>query len=286
MAHTLANVALSDTFEAWRQRTNNMTAAFTANVVTTANTLHSNGLPRAVTTGSFQLFGDVNANTFYANGQIRGGSRSRAQELTVGTNTYFQGAQIRVKGNVRTDANTNIFGNTTVGNVVMRPSPSGLSPIEFHGGNNVVNNVVLKSYSEAIANVTIASNTSGNTPYTFNLGRSTIVKLILNSNVNINVANAKPGVATSFTIVAEQGTSHYNANTPGIENNPPGIGHQIYFGGNSIQNFLFTDGLKPNLGNTTNTLQGATDVITFFTFDGGQNIYGSHSILNASANNS
>ena len=261
-----ANVALTDTFETWRTKTNDVLATVSANTITTANTLFANGLPKAVTTGFGQLFGDLSANTFFANGSIRGGTKARLKDLSIGTNAYFEGAQIRVKGNSRLQANVNVFGNTVVGNVVMRIPAAG-KVTTLHGSNNFVNNVILKSYSEALSNTTIAANSQGNTTYTMNLGRSLIHNLTLNSNVNLNVANATPGVATSFTLVAVQGS---------VANK------QIYFGGNSTQNFLFTDGNKPTLS----SLVGGVDVITFFTFDGGQNIYGSHSILNASANNS
>lgn len=261
-----ANVALTDTFETWRTKTNDLLASQSANTITTANTTYGNGLPRAVTTGFAQLFGDFSANQFFANGSIRGGTKARPRELSVGTNTFFEGAQIRVKGNSRLQANVNVFGNTMVGNVVMRPAAAG-KVNTLHGGNNTVNNVILKSYTETLSNTTIAANPASNTTFTMNLGRSLIHNLTLNANINLNVANAKPGVATSFTLVAIQGS------TPN---------RQIWFGGNSTQNFLFTDGNKPTLSSTA----GGVDVITFFTFDGGQNIYGSHSILNASANNS
>lgn len=261
-----ANVALSDTFETWRVQTNQLLASLSSNTITTANTTYGNGLPRAVSTGFAQLFGDFSANQFFANGAIRGGTKSRPRELSISTNTFFEGAQIRVKGNSRLQANVNVFGNTVVGNVVMRIPAAG-KVNTLHGSNNFVNNVILKSYSEALSNTTIAANSTGNTTYTMNLGRSLIHNLTLNSNVNLNVANAVPGVATSFTLITTQGS------TPG---------HNIWFGGNSTQNFLFTDGNKPTLSSTA----AGVDVITFFTFDGGQNIYGSHSILNASANNS
>lgn len=261
-----ANVALTDTFETWRTKTNDLLASQSANTITTANTTYGNGLPRAVTTGFAQLFGDFSANQFFANGSIRGGTKSRPRELNVSTNTFFEGAQIRVKGNSRLQANVNVFGNTVVGNVVMRPASAG-KVNTLHGGNNTVNNVILKSYTETLSNTTIAANPASNTTFTMNLGRSLIHNLTLNANINLNVANAKPGVATSFTLVAIQGST---------------ADRQIWFGGNSTQNFLFTDGNKPTLSSTA----GGVDVITFFTFDGGQNIYGSHSILNASANNS
>jgi hypothetical protein len=261
-----ANVALTDTFETWRTKTNDLLASQSANTITTANTTYGNGLPRAVTTGFAQLFGDFSANQFFANGSIRGGTKARPRELNISTNTFFEGAQIRVKGNSRLQANVNVFGNTVVGNVVMRPAAAG-KVNTLHGGNNTVNNVILKSYTETLSNTTIAANPASNTTFTMNLGRSLIHNLTLNANINLNVANAKPGVATSFTLVAIQGST---------------ADRQIWFGGNSTQNFLFTDGNKPTLSSTA----GGVDVITFFTFDGGQNIYGSHSILNASANNS
>ena len=86
-----ANVQLTDDFNTWRTRTNKTLAAFSANTITTANTLYANGTAKALTFGHAVLRGTLSANQLYANSYISGGEFGNPDTLTITTNNYTYG---------------------------------------------------------------------------------------------------------------------------------------------------------------------------------------------------
>ena len=86
-----ANVQLTDDFNTWRTRTNKTLAAFSANTITTANTLYANGTAKALTFGHAVLRGTLSANQLYANSYLSGGEFGNPDTLTITTNNYTYG---------------------------------------------------------------------------------------------------------------------------------------------------------------------------------------------------
>ena len=89
-----ANVQLSDNFNTWRTRTNQIAAAMSSNTFTVANTVHANGAAKAITTGHGILNGSISSGELYANVHISGGEYSRKRTLTIASNTHITGRTV------------------------------------------------------------------------------------------------------------------------------------------------------------------------------------------------
>ena len=104
-----ANVQLSDNFNTWRTRTNQIAAAMSSNTFTVANTLYSNGCVKAVTTGHGQILGSISVEEIYANTHLSGGELGNEDTLTIISNTHIEGRIV-----VANDAVFGMDGNEEV----------------------------------------------------------------------------------------------------------------------------------------------------------------------------
>jgi len=132
-------------------------------------------------------------------------------------------------------------------------APSILLNGTLQGG--VIKNTRLESYSESVNVV----NSITTTTYTIDLSASNIFDLTLNNNVTFTFSNApSAGVLRNSTIILRQGSS-----------------------GNRLATFTgarYTDGITPVLSTGVNQ----TDVLTFFTVDGGITYFGTFAMANVS----
>jgi len=247
-----ANVALSDTFESWRTKTNLTLSSLGSNTVTVSNTVHTNGAVTAVTTGHGKLVGDFAANNLYANGGISGGEKGRKRNLTISSNTIFEShLTVNTTGTSTFSGPVNLKGQRTiVGNTTFKSK----SLLSF--ANSVVNNAHLRVFTETISNNAISNTNVGQRDYTINLNKGTIFKLEYSTNTNVIFANAQVDQAHSFTLVSRSVTGK----------------SFLTFG----SNVFFTAGQRPN---TYSTTAGNYDIFTFFTYDG-EKYFASQSIIN------
>ena len=246
-----ANVALTDTFESWRTKTNLVLSALGSNTVTVSNTVHSNGAVTAVSTGHGKIKGDFVANNLYANAGISGGEKGRKRDLTISTNAIFSSyltvnstSTSTFSGPVNFKGKRIIVGNTTF---------KAKSLLNY--ANSVVNNAQFRVYTETLANNTVSNTNVTLKNYTINLNQGSIFKLEYFSNTNVIFANAKVDQVHSFTLISRSraGKSF------------------LTFG----SNVFFTAGSRPN---TYSTSAGNYDIFTFFTYDG-EKYFGSQSII-------
>ena len=132
-------------------------------------------------------------------------------------------------------------------------APSILLNGTLQGG--VIRNTRLESYSESV-NVVSSITTA---TYTIDLSASNIFDLTLNNNVTFTFSNApSAGILRNSTIILRQGSS-----------------------GNRLATFTgarYTDGITPVLSTGANQ----TDVLTFFTVNGGITYFGTFAMANVS----
>lgn len=137
MAIPIQNTTTTNTFDFWRNRTNEMAQAFTNSIVTTDSNPSS-----VAATGNAAITGKFTANSFYANGVIMiSNSMSNA---TITTTSFFVG-------------NNSVSMNVSTGSVTFKGQPLVV-------GNSSVN-AVINATSFSIANgssnlsITLPSNT-------------------------------------------------------------------------------------------------------------------------------
>jgi cytoskeletal protein CcmA (bactofilin family) len=222
-----ANVQLTDDFNTWRTRTNKTLGAFSTNTVTTSNTVHSNGTPKAITYGHATLRGTLSANQLYANSYLSGGEFGNPDTLTITTNNYTYGkltvannatigldgedellsrARLRVTANatfreiVRMDANV-FIGTANTDTLVVNAVSI------FDGEATFRDDVVVT------ANVDITGdsvNITGNTV----IGSANTDTLAINATTDINAATNIDGNVTATGKVTINGNTVIgNANT-------------------------------------------------------------------------
>lgn len=246
-----ANVALSDTFESWRTKTNLTLSSLGSNTVTVSNTVLSDGTSKAITTGHGKIHGDLSTHNLFANVALSGGQKGRLRDLTIATNTTIQSSLVvnstavsTISGPLNLKGKRAFIGNTVYKNESL-----------LNYANSVVNNAHFRVYTETLSNNAIANSTSGTQNYTINLNRGSVFKLEYAGNTNVIFANAKVEQAHSFTLISRSVTGK----------------SFLTFG----SNVFFTAGQRPN---TYSTSAGNYDIFTFFTYDG-EKYFGSQSII-------
>lgn len=133
MSLPIQNTTNTNTFEFWKNRTNDMADAFTKCVVTTDANSSS-----VAANGSAAILGDFTANSFYGNGTIKL-SNSISNAIITTTTLYLGNTDVSI--NISSNTFTikgqtlNIEGNTSA-NIVVTPSSLTL-------GNSTVNVSIL-----------------------------------------------------------------------------------------------------------------------------------------------
>lgn len=222
-----ANVQLTDDFNTWRTRTNKTLAAFSTNTVTTSNTVHSNGTPKAITYGHATLRGTLSANQLYANSYLSGGEFGNPDTLTITTNNYtygkltvannatigldgedelFSKARLRVTANatfrdiVRMDANV-FIGTANTDTLVVNAVSTFDGEATFRDDVTVTANVSVTGDSV---------NITGNTV----IGSANTDTLAINATTDINAATNIDGNLTATGKATINGNTVIgNANT-------------------------------------------------------------------------
>lgn len=117
-------------------------------------------------------------------------------------------------------------------------------------------NLVFKSYTENVTNL----GTITDTTFNLDLSQSSVYQITLGANVDFTFTNPPAsGQMRSVTLILTQdGTGSRTAN---------------------ITNEKYTEGQRPILS----VLPNETDIMTFFTFDGGSSYYGSFAMANVSS---
>lgn len=253
-----ANVQLTDDFNTWRTRTNKTLAAFSTNTVTTSNTVHSNGTPKAITYGHATLRGTLSANQLYANSYLSGGEFGNPDTLTITTNNYTYGkltvannATIGLDGEdeLFSKARLRVTANATFRDIVRMDANVFIGTANT---DTLVVNAVSTFDGEATFrdDVTVTANVS-----------------VTGDSVNIT-GNTVIGSANTDTL-AINATTDINAAT-NIDGNLTATG-KATFNGNTVIGNANTDTLIVGADATFNgpvTLNGVTDVSGAMVFNG------------------
>lgn len=117
MTITVANTQLTNTYDYWRNRTNELAYALSNYVITT----DSNN-----TTGNAYVNGTFSATTITANSGLRGGNVSTSAVLTITSNVNITGTIISVGSNVIMNSSSLSIGNSTV-NTTINSTSIGIS---------------------------------------------------------------------------------------------------------------------------------------------------------------
>ncbi len=183
------NTALTNTYDFWRNRTNELADAMSTKTIT----VNSN-----TTTGNAVVNGTFQANNLHIVNTLRGGNNSTSATLVITSN-------LTVNGTVLTIGNSTVNGvanstqisfdiskvNTTTvsvgSNVVINSS-------SYFVGNSTVNTVINSSsistnstisFVVNTSNITVGSNVSVNTSAIF-LGNSTVNTVITSNGLTVN----------------------------------------------------------------------------------------------------
>jgi len=183
------NTALTNTYDFWRNRTNELADAMSTKTIT----VNSN-----TTTGNAVVNGTFQANTFHVVTALRGGNNSTSATLTITSNLTVNETLLTV-GNSTVNVTTNST-QITVG--IAKANTSTISvganviinSSTYFVGNSTVNTVInsssLSTNSIIVSTVnttsiTVGSNVSINTSTLF-LGNSTVNTVITSNAITVN----------------------------------------------------------------------------------------------------
>ena len=253
-----APVELTDDFNTWRTRTNKTLDTLSSNTFTTANTLHSNGTPKAITHGHGQLRGSLSANQLYANTYLSGGEFGNPDTLTITTNNYTYGK-------------LTVANNATIG-------IDGEDELFSKARLRVTANATFRDIVRMDANVFIGTaNTDTlvvNAVSTFDGEATFRDDVVVTANVDITgdsvniTGNTIVGSANTDTLTIHA-TTDINAAT-NIDGNVTATG-KVTINGNTVVGNANTDTLTVGADTTFNgpvTLNGVTDVSGAVAFNG------------------
>lgn len=192
MTITVANTANTNTFEYWRQRTNELADAMSTKVVT----VDSN-----TATGNAAISNKFTANGIVANSYLRGGNSTTNGVLYISTNTSIG------VGNTLTVGNT--VNNTYVTYNYISVGNSSVNT-QIYGGNLYLNGFIL-TVGTAGSNVTINSSSISINGVSFSneilsLGNSSVnstinsTSIAFNSSLFANSTTISPPTSSVFTI--------------------------------------------------------------------------------------
>lgn len=149
MTIAISNTSNTNTFDFWKNRTNDMAYAMSTKVLTTESN---------TTSGNCEITGAFTANTLVANGAIRGGNSSVSNTLQVSSNLQVTGSTFTVGSNVTINAVAYGVGNSTV-NAVTTSTQLVIS----QSGNLVANSSGITINSVPVTPAIVNTQVSGNT---------------------------------------------------------------------------------------------------------------------------
>ena len=253
-----APVELTDDFNTWRTRTNKTLDALSSNTFTTANTLHSNGTPKAITHGHGQLRGSLSANQLYANSYLSGGEFGNPHTLTITTNNHTYG-----KLTVANNATIGLTGHDEL-----------LSTARLRATANALFRETVRMDANVFIGTANTDTLVVNAVSTFDGGVTFRDDLVVTANVDITgdsvniTGNTIVGSANTDTL-AINATTDINA-TLNIDGNVTATG-KLTVNGNTVVGNANTDTLTIGADTTFNgpvTLNGVTDVSGAVAFNG------------------
>ena len=234
MTITVANTANTNTFDYWRNRTNELADAMTNYVVTTdSNTA----------VGNAAISGQFYANVLVANSSIRGGNVTTNGILYISTNTQLSVGNTLSIGN--STINTNIAYNTiSVGNSSVNT--------QIVAGNVYLNGSLLR-VGNTSDNVSINSSS-------ISIGTFTVNNTVISVDTQIDIGNTTVNAVINSTSFSFNGSLFANS----ISITPPA---------SNIFSILANTAFKIPEGNTASRPTGATGLVRYNTTDSKYEVY-------------
>lgn len=202
MTVAVANVGLFQTFDFWRQRTNELASAMSTKVVSVSSNA---AVGNAVVSGTLQsLILSTNAIGGVASVNANGTVVTATSNLNIVTDAVFSGNAFITTGLTVGNTTVNTFANSTAFNLGNTTVNAALTSTSFRVSNFVANttNVVVSSTTVLTANVVslVTTTTSTlNVSSTARFGNSTVRADITGTTPSINLADASTNAVVNTT---------------------------------------------------------------------------------------
>ena len=257
-----ANVATTDTFSQWLNRTNQIVYDMSTTVVTVAPYPQPNTINGAWTIDNGQIKGIFSGTSLVASSELRGGTVSNTGNLTITSNTIFNQSQtVHIQpntANFTVNANTSLFtGNFEMSNlsktfvVSANTTTIGGGPVAITANTTMTGSNVFISGT----NTMITSNTT-----------ITANNTVLNSNLSANGTTTT--IRSANTFLGENATSTvYIRGKVGQSVIPTGptvlLGNTTFYYGNTYVGTVAANGdvyVSGNIRGGTHATSGNLDV--------------------------